>query len=101
MPLSIISTTFFAASAYGDPSRRVGYTVAGALAIASMPWTVAVMGGMNQELLAMSTDGNMREKVGEEGVRRLLRRWIVLNGVRAGFALVAGIVGGLAFTGGL
>ncbi|RAK95500.1 DUF1772 domain-containing protein [Aspergillus ibericus CBS 121593] len=71
------------------------YTVSAALVLAIMPFTVGVMKGTNDRLKGWAGRGVVEGKNGgeEEEVVGLLRRWAVLNGVRALWPLIGGIVG--------
>ncbi|KAJ9603353.1 hypothetical protein H2200_012131 [Cladophialophora chaetospira] len=92
-PLVAFSSLCSAASAYLDSRRRIGYAIAGATTLASLPWTRLVMWGVIQRLLAISGDVKLQEKVQVAEVEKLLDQWGWMNLVRSGMAAVGGIVG--------
>lgn len=94
-PLALVACFSFATAAVLAPpgNQRIGYGIAAGAAISPLAWTVTVIASVNSQLLEMSKDARMRDKMGEEKVRDLLKTWKWMNNVRAGLALVGGAVG--------
>lgn len=93
VPLGLFGAFCLGASAYLDPEKRTAYAIAGLATLSQLLWTLVVMMGINQRLLAIAGDGRIREKVDHAEVEGLLRKWKWMNNVRAGMALVGGVVG--------
>lgn len=95
VPLALSSSLSFATAAIlaSSSDQKIGYGIAAAATIAPLAWTQAVIRGVNLQLIAMAEDARLREKKGEGEVKDLLKKWKWMNNVRAGLALVGGVVG--------
>ncbi|KAL8663593.1 MAG: hypothetical protein Q9202_003781 [Teloschistes flavicans] len=93
VPLAILSAACSATVAYVLPAQRQLWVTAAVATISQLPWTLLVMMGTNQRLIAIAQSHVEQEKVGKDEVEGLLKRWGWMNYVRGGLALVGGGVG--------
>ena len=70
----------------------MAFWIAGLMTAAIVPYTMAIMGSVNDTLMeAANADGRMG--LGDEEVKDLVRRWSWLNAARGVLPLVGGVVG--------
>lgn len=93
VPLGIFSGSCSALVAYLLPSQRQLWAVAAVATLAQTPWTVLMMMGTNNRLVAIANSKTEQEKVSGEEVVGLLTRWRWMNVVRGLLALVGGLAG--------
>ncbi|KAI9369641.1 hypothetical protein BJX61DRAFT_134372 [Aspergillus egyptiacus] len=113
-PIAAVTAAAFAFLAWAVPRSPAGsvlasehagwlFGVAAGLTVGIVPWTLAVMGGVNKRLMEIAA-GESGEKVdlevGEAGreveIEGLLVRWMALNAVRGVLPAVGAAVGLLA-----
>ncbi|KAH7348571.1 hypothetical protein BKA65DRAFT_594371 [Rhexocercosporidium sp. MPI-PUGE-AT-0058] len=99
-PISAVIASSFAYLAFksrtGGPRNVVAmYGLAALLTVGIAPFTVLVMRGVNESLIGLS-EGDGKDREGEDEVRGLLERWARLNGVRSLLPFVGGVVGAFA-----
>lgn len=95
-PASAIATVAYAYLAYATPdaSKRRAYGVSAVLTIGVLPWTVFVMMGGINRLIAIGKDPALQLTAQSSGeVGKLLRTWGAQNYVRAGMTVAAGLIG--------
>ncbi|MCJ1358169.1 MAG: hypothetical protein MMC33_008167 [Icmadophila ericetorum] len=93
VPLCVFSSLCSALVAYLLHSQRQLWAVAAVATLSQPPWTLLVMSKTNNRLIAIAASKHEQEKVGNEEVVGLLRRWAWMNIVRGLLALVGGLVG--------
>lgn len=99
VPLMVVSALASGASAYLDPQKRVQYAVSGLVTLSTLPWTIFVMMGVIQRLIAIAEDPRLLEKTDQTAVEGLLRSWTWMNFVRAGLSLAGGLGALVQFAG--
>ena len=92
VPLGIFSGTCSALVAYLLPAQRQLWAIAAMATLAQTPWTLLVMMGTNNRLIAIAGSKIEQEKASGEEVG-LLRQWAWMNVVRGLLAMVGGLVG--------
>ncbi|KAL5333729.1 hypothetical protein BJX70DRAFT_380150 [Aspergillus crustosus] len=107
-PIAVITAAAFSYLAW-SVDKRVGvaalaprnavalYSVAAALTVGIVPWTLAAMKGTNGRLLEKAGSVWIVDEERSEEVKGLLGRWTVLNAIRGLFPLVGAVVGVYAF----
>ena len=93
VPLAVVSSLSSATVAYLDPAQRTSWAVAGALTLATMPWTIVVMMSTNKRLMELDESEVEREKAGSQEVVRLLKQWTWMNMTRSVMAMAGGLLG--------
>ena len=91
VPLGIFSGSCSALVAYLLPAQRQYWAIAAVATYAQTPWTLFGMMKTNNRLNAIAASKVEQEKVSEEEVVGLLRRWAWMNVVRGLLALVGGL----------
>lgn len=93
MPLVVLSTLCNAYLAYEIPMSRTAYSVAACATFGTLPWTLLLMKGGIDRLVAIAGSKEMQERVQGKEVEGLLRDWAAKNSVRGFLALVGGLAG--------